>query len=50
MAGLFLFTFIFIIAQFFEKSDYDRMKDAQKLTSFTKQEAENYYTKTFKSK
>ena len=38
MTGLFLFTFIFIIAQFFEKSDYDRMK-----------EVEQYYNKTNKS-
>ncbi len=28
MTGLFLFTLVFIIAQFFEKSDYDRMKEA----------------------
>ena len=27
MAGLFLFTLVFIIAQFFEKSDYDRIKE-----------------------
>ena len=44
MAGLFLFTFIFIIAHFFEKSDHDRMKEAEKL-----QEAEQYYNETFKS-
>lgn len=31
MTGLFLFTLIFIVAQFFEKSDYDRMKEAEKL-------------------
>ena len=29
MTGLFLFTLIFIIAQFFEKSDYDRMKEVE---------------------
>lgn len=44
MIGLFLFTFIFIVAHFFEKSDYDRMKEAEKL-----QETEQYYNKTFKS-
>ena len=49
MTGLFLFTFIFIIAHFFEKSDYDRMKEAEKLPPFTKQEAEQYYKETFKS-
>jgi hypothetical protein len=41
MTGLFLFTLIFIIAQFFEKSDYDRMKEAERITSFTKQEVGN---------
>ena len=45
MTGLFLFTFIFIIAHFFEKSDYDRMKETEKL-----QEAEQYYNATYKSK
>lgn len=49
MTVLFLFTMIFIIAQFFGKSDYDRMKEIQKLTPFTKQEAENCYKKTFRS-
>jgi hypothetical protein len=29
MTGLFLFTLVFIIAQFFEKSDYDRMKEVE---------------------
>lgn len=29
MTALFLFTLIFIIAQFFEKSDYDRMKEVE---------------------
>ena len=38
MTGLFLFALIFIIAHFFEKTDYDRMK-----------EAENYHSETFKS-
>lgn len=49
MTSLFLFTFIFIIAHFFEKSDYDRMKEAENLPSFTKKEAEQYYKETFKS-
>ena len=29
MTGLFLFKLVFIIAQFFEKSDYDRMKEVE---------------------
>lgn len=49
MMALFLFTLIFIIANFFEKSDYDRMKEAKKLPSFSKIEAEQYYNETFKS-
>lgn len=43
MGILLLLTLIFIIAQFFEKSDYHRMKEAEKLPPFTKQEAERYY-------
>lgn len=50
MMALFLFTLIFIIVNFSEKSDHDRMKEAQKLPSFTKKEAEQYYNKNFKSK
>ena len=38
MTGLFLFTFIFIIAQFFDKSDYDRMKEAEELHELNKSE------------
>ena len=38
-----LFTSIFIIAHFFEKSDYDRMKEAEKLPPFSKEESEKYY-------
>lgn len=45
MTGLFLFTFIFIIAHFFEKSDHDRMKEAEKL-----QEAEQYYNEIYNHK
>jgi hypothetical protein len=43
MGLLLLLTLIFIIAQFFEKSDYDRMKEAEKLPPFTKEEAKRYY-------
>ena len=50
MMALFLFTLIFIIANFFEKSDYDRMKEAKNLPSFTKKEAEQYYNETYKNK
>lgn len=38
-----LFTSIFIIAHFFEKSDYDRIKESEKLPPFTKEEAKRYY-------
>ena len=38
MIGLLLFTFIFIMAHFFEKSDYDRMKEAKKLHELNKSE------------
>ena len=34
---------IYIIGSFFEKSDYERMKEAEKLSPFTKKEAERYY-------
>lgn len=50
MEGLSLFTVIFIIAHFFEKSDYERTKEAEKLPSFTKDEAENYYVELKKTK
>ena len=50
MGILFLFTLLFIIAQFFEKSDYDKEKEFEKLPPFTKEEAENYYNETFKTK
>lgn len=41
---------IFIVVCFFEKSDYDRMKEAEKLPPFTKEEAERYYYTELKSK
>jgi hypothetical protein len=41
---------IYIIGYFFEKSDYDRMKEAEKLPPFTKEEAERYYYNELKSK
>jgi hypothetical protein len=41
---------IYIIGCFFEKSDYDRMKDAEKLPSFTKRDALQYYYDEFKIK
>jgi hypothetical protein len=50
MGILFLFTLLFIIAQFFEKSDYDKEKESEKLPPFTKEEAENYYKENFKTK
>ena len=41
---------IYIIGCFFEKSDYDRMNEAEKLPPFTKEEAERYYYNELKSK
>lgn len=43
MILLLLLTLIFVIAHFFEKSDYDRMKESEKLPPFTKEESEKYY-------
>jgi len=34
---------IYVICSFFEKSDHDRMKEADKLPPFTREEAERYY-------
>jgi len=41
---------IYIIGCVFEKSDYDRMKEAEKLKPFTKEEAGNYYHNLLKTK
>jgi len=41
---------IYVIGCFFEKSDYDNEKEAKKLPSFTKEEAERYYFNELKSK
>jgi hypothetical protein len=41
-------TIVFLIGVLFEKSDYQRKKEADKLPSFTKKEAEQYYDQTFK--
>lgn len=35
---------------FFEKSDYDKMKEVEKLPPFTKEQAEQYYFNELKSK
>ena len=40
-------TIVFLIGVFFEKSDCQRKKEADKLPSFTKKEAEQYYAQTF---
>jgi hypothetical protein len=40
-------TIVFLIGVFFEKSDYHLKKEADKLPSFTKKEAEDYYNQTF---
>lgn len=40
---------IFILSIFFEKSDYERMKEAEKLPPFTKEQAKKYYTELKKN-
>ena len=40
----------FVIGSLFEKSDHQRMKEAKKLPSFTKEEAEQYYYNELRSK
>lgn len=40
-------TIVFLIGVFFEKSDYQRKKEADNLPPFTKKEAEQYYNQTF---
>ena len=41
-------TIVFLIGVFFEKSDYHQKKEADKLPSFTKKEAEEYYNQNYK--
>lgn len=41
---------VFLISIFFEKSDYHLKKEADKLPSFTKKEAEQYYNETYQNK
>ena len=50
MGVILIIVGIYIIGCFFEKSDYDRMKEAEKLPQFTKKEAEMYYYNELKSK
>ena len=50
MEVILIIVAIYIIGCFFEKSDYDRMKEGEKLPSFTKEEAERYYYTELKSK
>lgn len=47
MYFIFIIIAIYIIGCFFEKSDYNRMKDAEKLPPFTKKEAEKYYNDNY---
>jgi uncharacterized membrane protein len=42
--------FILGVGGFFEKSDYKLMKEAEKLPSFTKEEAAKYYYNELKRK
>ena len=41
---------IYILICFFEETDYDRMKKAEKYPPFTKEEAERYYYTELKPK
>jgi len=41
---------IYVIGCFFEKSDYDRMKEDEKLSPFTRDQSERYYHPELKSK
>ena len=50
MEVILIVSTIYIISLFFEKSDYERMKEAEKLPSFTKEEAERYYYTELRSK
>jgi hypothetical protein len=50
MEVILIIVAIYIIGCFLEKSDYERMKEADKLPSFTKEEAERYYFNELKSK
>lgn len=34
---------IYTICCFFEKSDYEKMKEAERISSFTKEESQRYY-------
>jgi len=36
---------IYFVGCFFEKSDYQRMRDIEKLPKFTREDANNYYKK-----
>ena len=40
-------TIVFLIGVFFEKSDYELKKEADKLPSFTKEDAIKYYDQTY---
>jgi hypothetical protein len=50
MERILIIITIYIIGCFFEKSDYNRMKEAEKLPPFSKEEAEQYYCNELKSK
>jgi len=50
MEVILIIVVIYIVGCFLEKSDYDIMKEAEKLPPFTKEEAEQYYYNELKSK
>ena len=47
MILLLVIVAIFLICVFTEKSDWDRMKEADKIPPFTKEEAEQYYKENY---
>lgn len=43
MEVILIIVSIFIVGGFFEKSDYERIKEVENLPPFTKEESEKYY-------
>jgi len=50
MGVIIILIAIYILGHFFEKSDHDRMKEADKLPPFTKEQARYYYNNELKQK
>jgi len=50
MGVIIILIAIYILGHFFEKSDHDRMKEADKLPPFTTEQARHYYNNELKQK